>query len=177
MVKIVFIGGFICLFFGIILISNRQEQPKDSLVQNTQDSQAATSKPVKAVSKKAYFAIYTNDTFRIFTDSKYHNLSEDVFIQAENPNSVHVINSGVTWNYFFKTLPIFLTKECLTTGTKQTFCTKNDFAMKFYLNGIRDDELLTKEIHENDLVLISYGRENEKQIQKQLETLSMLATQ
>ena len=68
------------------------------------------------------FAIFTNGTFRVFTAAMYHNLSEDVFVQADNPNIVRVKKSGTTWDDFFKTLPFKLTKECLTTGTKETFC-------------------------------------------------------
>jgi hypothetical protein len=36
--------------------------------------------------------------------------------------TVHVRKAGVIWSDFFKTLPMELTKDCLITGTKQTFC-------------------------------------------------------
>ena len=63
------------------------------------------SKTSQIVNKKASFAIFTNGTFRLFTAAMYHNLSEDVFIQADNPNIVHVKKTGITWDVFFKTLP------------------------------------------------------------------------
>lgn len=121
------------------------------------------------VNYSAGFAIFTNGTFRIFTAPMYHNLSEDVFIKADNPNIVHVKKSGITWDNFFKTLPFKLSKDCLTTGTKQAFCTSEKGSLEFYLNGKKEDDLLSKEIKDGDRALITYGNENEKQIENQFQ--------
>lgn len=119
----------------------------------------------------ASFAIYTNGTFRIFSDKKYHNLSPDVFIQADNANVVNVKKAGTTWNDFFKTLPMKLSKDCLTTGTGQTFCTNQNQTLKFYINGEEVNSGLEKEIKPEDKLLISYGSEHEDQIKSQLQKL------
>ncbi|MBI2611676.1 hypothetical protein HYW54_02945 [Candidatus Gottesmanbacteria bacterium] len=124
------------------------------------------------VDKTAKFAIYTNDTFRVFTASMYHNLSKDVFIQADSPNIVRVKKEGITWNDFFTTLPFKLTKDCLTTGTKETFCTNQKGSLKFYLNGDATPDLLNSEIQVGDKALITYGNENENQIKEQLNRLN-----
>ncbi len=134
----------------------------------TQPAQSQT------VGYKAAFAIYTNGIFRAFTASMYHNLSEDVFIQADNPNIVYVKKSGITWDYFFKTLPFSVTKDCLITGTKETFCTNQTKTLKFYLNGERFDNLLNSEIKPDDKALITYGSETDAKIAKQLEKLSSI---
>lgn len=128
----------------------------------------------KNVDFTASFGIYTNGTFRVFTASMYHNLSKDVFIKADNPNRVYVKKAGVTWDDFFKTLPMKLTKDCLTTGTRQTFCTDNNGRLRFYLNGKEDNNALGKQIENGDRLLISYGNENEDQIQKQLQKIPSL---
>lgn len=117
---------------------------------------------------QAGFAIFTNNTFRIFTASMYHNLSEDVYIQADNPNVVYVKNQGIKWDDFFKTLPMQLTKDCLTTGTKQTFCTDEKNSLKFYLNGVRDDLALEKVIQDGDQLLVSFGPDEDPNINQQL---------
>lgn len=62
---------------------------------------------------KASFAIFTNGTFRVFTASMYHNRSNDVFIEASNPNLVRIKKNGITWDDFFKTLPMKLTRIVL----------------------------------------------------------------
>lgn len=125
------------------------------------------------VDYKAGFAIFTNGVFRIFNAPMYHNLSKDVFIQAENPNIVYVKKRGVTWDDFFKTLPFQLTKNCLTTGTKETFCSGQNGDLRFFLNGVGSDELLDTEIRDGDRALISFGNDDEIQIQKQFEKVPL----
>lgn len=120
---------------------------------------------------KAHFAIFTNGTLRDFSAPRYHNQSQEVFISAENPMVVNVKESGVTWDAFFKTLPMKLTNDCLTTGTGQVFCTNENETLKFYLNGQENRDFLTTSIKNGDKALISYGSENEAEIQEQLSLL------
>jgi len=128
----------------------------------------------KFIDYRASFAIFTNGTFRVFTASMYHNLSSDVFIQADNPNIVQVKKENITWDDFFKTLPFSLTADCLVTGTKQTFCSGPSGKLKFYLNGIKTDDMLQRVIREADQALISYGDEDESEIQRQLKKVPEL---
>lgn len=118
---------------------------------------------------KASFTIFTNGTFRIFTDPRYHNLSTDVFIEDGNPNVVNIKKAGTTWDDFFKTLPMELTKECLTTGTGQAFCSGENGTLKFYINGELEPNALSKGIKEGDRLLVSFGNETETQIEEQLQ--------
>lgn len=140
---------------------------------------------VKEVNIQASFAIFTNGTLREFTDSKYHNRSVDVFITrrlkaplitSENPNIVYVKKKGVTWNDFFKTLPspMKLTPECLTTGIGQQFCTDENSSLKFFLNGKREDNLLSKEIRHKDQALITYGNETDKEVEDQMSKIPVV---
>lgn len=123
------------------------------------------------INYQAVFAIFTNGTLRDFTDPKYHNKSKDVFIQSDNPNIIYVKRKGITWNDFFKTLPMELSKDCLTTGTGQKFCANEDGSLKFYLNGQRDDNVLSKEIKNGDQALITYGNESEEEIKEQFQKI------
>lgn len=169
------IGILVVLIAGYLLL-NLSTNLKNQQIPSKQSSgvfpQMPFSQDSKNVDYNASFAIFTNGTFRVFTANMYHNLSENVFIQSDNPNIVHVKKSGVTWDTFFKTLPFKLTNNCLTTGTKETFCTNEKETLKFYLNGVKTDDLLSREIKENDQVLISYGSENDEQIQSQLRRLN-----
>lgn len=130
-----------------------------------------TSMPQEQVDYKAGFAIFTHDTFRVFTAPMYHNLSNDAYIAADNPNIVRVKKAGVTWEDFFKTLPLTLTKDCLITGMKETFCTNGNGILRFYLNGKEDTNALDKQIVNGDGILISFGTESDEQIQKQLQQI------
>lgn len=120
---------------------------------------------------KAAFAIFTNGIFRVFTASMYHNLSPDVYIESSNPNIVNVKKSGITWDDFFKTLPMKLLRDCLTTGTGQTFCTKGNQSLKFYLNATLDQSALAQVIKDGDRLLVTFGNDPEAQIQNQLQQI------
>ena len=130
-------------------------------------------KAEERVDYKASFIIFTNGTLRDFSEPKYHNRSEDVYITSENPTEVIVKRKGITWQDFSNTLPtpMKLTKDCLTTGTDQAFCSNEKGSLKFYLNGKREDDFLLKEIKNGDKTLITYGSESEEQVQMQLKLL------
>lgn len=127
--------------------------------------------------RHASFLIFTNGTRRVFTAAMYHNLSEDVFIEAGNPAVVHVKKIGITWQGFFDTLPVELSKTCLVTGTKETFCNTTTRSLKFFLNGERVENFLDMEIQHGDWALISYGIENEAQIASELEQARKISEQ
>lgn len=150
-----------------------ENQPEDKMV--IKDSQTINSIQTigsdNKVDKQASFAIFTNGTFRVFTASMYHNLSQDVFIEGSNPNIVKIKKEGITWNDFFQTLPFKIAKDCLTTGTGQTFCTGQNGTLKFYLNGRLEQEALDKKIEQGDKLLISFGNEADSQIQTQIEKI------
>lgn len=105
----------------------------------------------------AKFNITTNGTVRTFTNPDYHNLSESVYIEAESPNTVIIKEQGITWDEFFKTLPFTLSKDCLATGTGQTFCTGPNGTLRFFVNGVENPNALDAEIMPNDNLEVVYG--------------------
>lgn len=78
---------------------------------------------------------------------------------------------GITWEDFFKTLPFKLGKDCLITGTKQTFCTNNTHTLKFYINAKLDPEALERQLNDGDQLLISYGVKNDSEVENQLQLI------
>jgi len=160
---------------GWYILSYSKSKPSQNTPDtSSKDSSVESSVSPTIVNYSAGFAIFTNGTFRIFTAAMYHNLSEDVFIQADNPNIIRVKKANITWDDFFKTLPFKLTKECLTTGTGQLFCSNNNQKLKFYLNGNLDPDALDRVINPRDQLLVSYGSENAAEIEKQLQKVPTL---
>lgn len=104
----------------------------------------------------ATFTIITGNITRSFKAEKYHNRSPDVYIEALDPTIVYIKKIGITWSDFFKTLPMKLTKSCLTTGGGETFCDGKEGSLKFYLNNAEDKDLLDQEIKEGDKALIKF---------------------
>lgn len=153
------------LIGAFFFVSSKQAKQEGS----SQSPQTTTKS--ENVDYKASFAIYTNGTFRIFTAPMYHNLSSDVFIEASNPNIVNIKRSNVTWSEFFETLPFSLSENCLTTGTKQTFCTNDSFVLQFYLNGERNQSALNQRVNPGDKLLVTYDRENSSVITQQLQSI------
>lgn len=119
----------------------------NSKVKNTADEK---------VNITASFTIITDRVTRSFKAGKYHNKSPDVFITSGDPSIVYVKKRGITWNDFFKSLPMKLTKECLTTGDGETFCDGKSGTLMFYPNDIEDKDLLDKEIKQGDSILIKF---------------------
>ena len=159
--KIVFT---VLIFAAVGVVVFFLTQPKKSV--NVSVIKPTVTPKEELVDYKAGFAIFTHGTFRGFTAAMYHNLSQNVYIQAGDPNIVHIKKSETTWDDFFKTLPFKLTKECLTTGAGETFCSGQDGTLKFYLNGVKDPSLLDKTINAGDQALISFGNEDESRIKR-----------
>lgn len=157
--------------FGLNFLSNKRITPQSSSLSNNQPVATTEDLVTPTTDIKASFAIFTNGTFRIFTASMYHNLSEDAYIESSNPNTVHVKKTGLTWNDFFSTLPFKLTSKCLTTGTKETFCTGNGGSLKFYINGEQNNNALGMEINEDDKLLVTFGNESFEEVRKQIDLI------
>lgn len=166
----------IIILIAITIFLFQQNYPENLPLTRNQPSETPTvtqtsteTPPQELTDAKASFAIFTNGTVRIFTSPSYHNLSPDVYIESPNPNIVNIKKSGTTWDAFFKTLPMTLTHDCLTTGTGQTFCNNPTQTLKFYLNGKLHTNALDQPIINGDQLLVSYGSETDTEIQKQLQ--------
>lgn len=160
MKKIIIIGIVVITIAAALIISSNSQENKI----NSPAIQAQTSPTETITDAKASFVIFTNGTLRIFSDPRYHNLSTDIYLQSDNPNIVHVKKAEVTWDDFFKTLPMKLSYDCITTGTGQTFCSNANQKLKFYINGKLEPNALDMVIKNGDQLLVSYGNENEEEI-------------
>jgi len=184
-VKKIYLLIVIVLLFGAAsIIFLKKPATTTRKIGQTNLQPATTQIPEKSVNYReesinfrAGFAIFTNGLNRSFTASMYHNLSDNAYITSDNPNIVLVKKPGITWGEFFDTLPFNLSKDCLTTGTGQTFCTGEGGTLKFYLNGRLTKDLLSRQINDGDRALITYGNENENQAQIQLQQVPNPSTE
>jgi hypothetical protein len=141
-----------------MLFNRKQEsftQTDSTAIGNLTPKTEPSTNPVD-IDIKATFEIYTLGTKRVFTSNMYHNLDNDVYISSDDPSVVHVKRSGTTWADFFETLPMELTKDCLTTGTSQTFCTNDDYELKFFINDNQNPNALDEEINNDDELTVLY---------------------
>lgn len=156
---------------GFIFFFTKQEASAPSVYEESPTPKTATAPETKPVNIQASFAIFTNGTFRVFTAAMYHNRSQDAYIEASNPNIIHIKKAGTTWDSFFSTLPFKLASDCLTTGTKETFCTGSKGELQFYLNGVKTNDALSQKIQDGDKLLVTFGNPSEAQIAQQLKKI------
>ena len=95
------------------------------------------------------------------------------FIHFENYDGyvIHRHSKDVTIGYLFETLNIGLTSDCIVYPDRTKFCSNENNTLKFYINGKKVDDLRDYLIFDGDLILISYGSENQEEITKQLAEL------
>lgn len=146
-VWIISIIAIIILIFAFTFL-NKPQTPKVSA------PTPASTPEVQSIT--ASFTIITGNITRSFKAEKYHNRSPNVYITADDPSLVHVTKKGITWDDFFKTLPMKLTKDCLITGDGETFCDGQNGNLQFFLNDIEDKDLLDREIRKDDKALIKF---------------------
>lgn len=134
-----------------------QEQPPTSRV-NDGSTNSAQIVNESGVNLTANFEIEANGIKRNFSRGMYMNLSKDVYIESpESSSVVHVKKEGVTWNDFFKTLPMSLTKDCLVTGTKEEFCSNETKKLKFFVNDLENPDALDEVIKQDDKLSVIYS--------------------
>ena len=148
--KTIFVAIIIIIAVLFIILSSSQT-PK------TLVSTPSPTLQMQEADIKASFTITTGNITRSFTAEKYHNQSSDVYIENPDPTIVNVKKIGITWDDFFKTLPMKLTKDCLTTGDGETFCNGENGTLKFYLNDVETPDLLDRKIKNGDKALINFS--------------------
>ena len=106
-----------------------------------------------------------------FSLPAYQVKSSWIHFEANDGNTVHRHASGVALGYLFKTIKIGLDDKCFNFPDGRKFCTNEDYSLKFYLNHKPVPSITDLVIHNEDRILVSYGNENQTQIDVQLAEL------
>lgn len=122
----------------------------------------------------AHYLIFTNGTQRILTGRRYYLQSPDVYLTSQSPTTLHLRKKGVTWEMFFKSISLNLNSTCLVISEQQQFCANGANQLRFYINGVKVSDFFTREIHDGDRAMISFGSENRNEILEQLTKLDQL---
>ena len=106
-----------------------------------------------------------------FTSPAFQIKSSWIHFEAQDGNTIHRHSSGVTLGYLFETLGIQLTDECYIFPDEREFCSNEDYSLKFYINHNIVQGIQNYVLNEGDRILISYGNEDQAQIDAQLTEL------
>ncbi|MGI0004673.1 MAG: protein-disulfide isomerase [Candidatus Nitrosotenuis sp.] len=113
-----------------------------------------------------------------FSLPPYQVKSPYIHFEAGDGNTIHRHASGVGLGFLFNTIKIGLSDECFIfpdRAPEHTFCTDEKYSLKFYINHEKTDGIKDYIITEDDKILISYGNQNQTQIEDQLRELDVQA--
>ena len=107
------------------------------------------------------------DTFD-FSAPAYQIKSSWIHFEGNDGTTIHKHATGVTLGYLFETLGLGLDDQCYEFQDGRSFCTNEDYSLRFYINGEQVEDVRDYEISEDDKILISYGAETPEEIESQL---------
>ncbi len=94
-----------------------------------------------------------------------------IHFEGQDGTTVHRHSSGVTLGYLFETLGIAIDENCYIFPDGREFCTSDEFSIKYFINH-QPVESINDHVPKDDVrILISYGDENQEQIDAQLSEL------
>jgi len=118
------------------------------------------------------------DTFD-FSGPAYQIKSSWQHFEARDGSTIHRHATGVTLGYLFETIGIDLDDECFafkaSAGGERRFCTNEDFSLKFYVNNQQVPNITEYVFEDQARILVSYGGEDQTQIDAQLLELRSLS--
>ena len=107
-----------------------------------------------------------------FSGPAYQIKNSYQHFEARDGSTIHRHATGVMMGWLFETIGIGLDDECFSfkasAGGERKFCTNEEFSLKFYVNHEPVDSLTEMVFEDRDRILISYGSEDQTQIDVQL---------
>ncbi len=113
-----------------------------------------------------------------FSLPPYQVKSPYIHFEGGDGITIHRHASGVKLGFLFDNIMMGLTDDCFIFPDKtpiHTFCTDDKYSLKFYINHEKVDGIRDYVIEEDDKILISYGNQNQTQIDDQLRELDAQA--
>ncbi|MDP3765607.1 MAG: hypothetical protein Q8R04_03775 [Nanoarchaeota archaeon] len=118
--------------------------------------------------------VYINGQSIDFSQHKYQLATSYIHFEDGLGDVVHVHATGMTIGHLFKPLRMDFNDNCIVFEGK-SYCNDADKKLRFYVNGQPNNEFANRVIKDLDKYLISYGNENESEIQRQLSSITNLA--
>ena len=118
--------------------------------------------------------IYINGNAIDFSERKYQIASSYIHFEDGIGDVVHIHATGLTLGHLFRSLGMDLNSNCIVYGGKN-YCTVDNNKLRFYVNGVQNNEFNNYIFHDLDKILVSYGNENISEIQNQVNSVTNLA--
>ena len=103
------------------------------------------------------------DTFS-FDGPAFQIKSPWIHFEGRDGSTIHKHATGVTLGYLFDTLSIGLDDQCYVFPDGKSYCTNEDYSLKFFINEEPVPDIIDHVINEDDKVLIIFGAETPEEI-------------
>ena len=111
------------------------------------------------------------DTFD-FASPAFQIKSSWIHFEGNDGSTIHKHAAGVKLEFLFDSLSIGLDDQCFIFPDGKSFCTNDDYTLKFFINEEQVDDIRDYEIMEDDRILILFGAETPEEIQAYLMQLN-----
>ena len=91
------------------------------------------------------------DTFD-FSAPAYQIKSSWIHFEGNDGTTIHKHATGVTLGYLFESLGLGLDDQCYEFQDGRSFCTNEDYSLKFFINGEQVNDIRDYEINEDDKI-------------------------
>lgn len=107
------------------------------------------------------------DTFE-FSGPAFQIKSPWIHFEGGDGTTVHKHATGVKLGYLFDTLSIGLDDQCYVFPDGKSFCSDEDYKLRFFINSDEVPDIRDYEIQEGDRILIVFGSETPDEIEAYL---------
>lgn len=130
----------------------------------------------------ANFALYVDGTRDEFKLPTYYEEVQACGTDSDNPRSrghmhdndsysIHIHDHAVTWSNFFSNLGYTLGNNVVATSSQTYVDGQDGKRLSFYLNGEKVPTVANQVIGDQDVLLVSYGSEDQAAVKKQYESI------
>ena len=112
------------------------------------------------------------DTFE-FSSPAFQIKSNWIHFEGRDGSTIHKHATGVNLGYLFDTLSIDLDDQCYVFPDGKSFCSNDDYKLKFFINREPVSDIRDHEIMEDDRILILYGAETPDEVEGYLLQLEV----
>ncbi|MCS6767513.1 MAG: hypothetical protein RMJ59_01245 [Candidatus Nitrosocaldus sp.] len=124
----------------------------------------------------AVFKLYIHGKEPVdFAQRKYQLRSPYIHFENNNGFIIHRHAANVDIGYLFESMKMKFSRDCFTLDDGRSYCNDGTNTLKFYVNGMPNDQYNRYVIQDGDRILITYGSESEEQIREQLKAVDRLA--
>lgn len=107
------------------------------------------------------------DTFE-FSSPAFQIKSSWIHFEGNDGTTIHKHATGVNLGYLFDTIGIGLDDQCYVFPDGKSFCTNEDYTLKFFINREQVSDIRDYEIMEGDRILVVFGSETPEEIESYL---------